>query len=157
MKQQRNVFDSVGNLHPPRSQFNLSHEKKFTCDMGELIPVQCDEVVPADFWEMGAQMVCRFQPLVAPCLHEINAISHSFFVPYRILWNAQTREDFGNEDPPIVEETGNWEEFITGGLDGDSTPTLPTWEPTSLSEGSLWDYLGFPIDIDCDGCYPNRS
>ena len=73
----RNVFSEVGGLHPRRSVFDLSYEKKLTCDMAQLIPVMCDEVVPGDVFKIGNQAVVRFQPLVAPILHEINMYVHS--------------------------------------------------------------------------------
>lgn len=40
------VYKNVGSLRPGRSVFDLSYEKKFTCDMGQIIPIMCDEVVP---------------------------------------------------------------------------------------------------------------
>lgn len=138
--QKRNIFESVGGLVPGRSVFDLSYEKKFTCDMGQLIPVMCDEVVPGDFFQLGNQVIIRFQPLVAPVLHEINLFVHYFFVPYRLLWD-------------------DWEEFISGGVTGDVVHALPVWEPTLLPVpkngiGSLWDYMGFPTGVDPDGAYP---
>jgi len=91
-----NVFRKIGGLRPGRSAFDLSYDKKFTADMGQLIPVMCDEVIPGDIFDISAQAVVRFQPLVAPILHEINLFAHYFFVPYRLLWEG-------------------WELFITGG------------------------------------------
>ena len=79
------VFKRVAGLHPGMSVFDLSYVKLFTCDMGKLIPVMCDEVVPGDIFKIGNQSVIRMQPLVAPVLHEINAYVHYFFVPYRLL------------------------------------------------------------------------
>lgn len=134
------IFENVGSLNPSRSVFDLSYEKKFTCDMGQLIPVLCDEMVPGDFFQFGNEAVIRFQPLVAPILHEVNMYLHLFFVPYRILWDNAG--------------TDNWETFISGGVDGDETPILPRWEPTNTAQGSLWDYMGFPVGIDPDGAYP---
>jgi len=138
----RNVFDRVGALVPGRSVFDLSYEKKFTCDMGELIPVLCDEMVPGDRFDIGNQIVVRFQPLVAPIMHEINVFVHYFFVPYRIL-----DDDF--------------EDFITGGEDGDDTTVIPRWNPTDTTVGSLWDYLGFPTGVTPAGAlpidYPRRA
>lgn len=131
----RNVFSNVGGLQPGRSMFDLSYEKKFTCDMGKLIPVMCDEVVPGDFLKLGNQAIIRFQPLVAPVLHEINMYVHYFFVPYRILWDS-------------------WEDFISGGVDGTFSDPVPEWEPIDNTEGSLWDFLGFPIGVNPDGAYP---
>lgn len=131
----RNVFSEVGGLHPRRSVFDLSYEKKLTCDMAQLIPVMCDEVVPGDVFKIGNQAVVRFQPLVAPILHEINMYVHYFFVPYRILWD-------------------DWEDFISGGSDGQFADPIPEWEPTVTTEGSLWDFFGFPVGVDPDGAYP---
>lgn len=128
-------FSNVGALVPERSAFDLSYSKTFTCDMGELIPVMCDEVVPGDVFKIGCESVIRFQPLVAPVLHEINQYVHYFFVPYRILWS-------------------DWENFITGGVTGNLTPTLPRWNPTNNNVGSLWDYLGFPTGVSPEDAYP---
>ena len=35
-------FSRVKALKPPKSVFNLSYEKKFDFDMGQLIPVLCE-------------------------------------------------------------------------------------------------------------------
>lgn len=131
----RNVYSHVGGLNPRRSAFDLSYEKKLTCDMAQLIPVMCDEVVPGDFFQIGNQAVVRFQPLVAPILHEINMYVHYFFVPYRVLWD-------------------DWEDYISGGVDGQFSDPIPEWEPTSTVEGTLWDYFGFPVGVNPDGAYP---
>ena len=123
------VFKRVAGLHPGMSVFDLSYVKLFTCDMGKLIPVMCDEVVPGDIFKIGNQSVIRMQPLVAPVLHEINAYVHYFFVPYRLLWSG-------------------WEDFITGGSNGADASTLPLWWPALAQvEGSLWDYLGYPTGV----------
>lgn len=132
------TFHRVRNLHPARSVFNLTYEKKFTADMGQLIPVMCDEVVPGDVFKIGSQAVIRFQPLVAPIMHEINMTVHYFFIPYRILWD-------------------DWETFITGGPDGDDDTPVPTWSPTPSTgnaQNSLWDYLGFPVGVIPTGALP---
>lgn len=129
------VFNQVGSLRPGRSVFDLSYEKKFTCDMGQLIPIMCDEMVPGDTFTIGNEIVIRFQPLVAPIMHEINVYAHYFFVPYRLLWE-------------------DWEDFITGGVDGEFAVELPRWTPTLNNINSLWDYLGFPVGVMPAGAYP---
>ena len=40
------TFSRVAGLHPGMSVFDLSYTKLLTCDMGQLIPVMCDEVAP---------------------------------------------------------------------------------------------------------------
>ena len=123
------IFNKVENRFPPRSLFDLSHEKKLTCDMGQLVPVLCEEMVPGDSFKVSNEVVIRMQPLVAPVLHEINAFVHYFFVPNRLLWDG-------------------WEGFITGGVDGEDNSEPPVWIPTSIAAtnpGTLWDYLGLPV------------
>nr|WNN13294.1 MAG: major capsid protein [Microvirus sp.] len=144
------VFGSVLGNKVGRSVFDLSHVKRFTCDMGELIPVYFDECVPGDTRKIGMQCVTRFQPLVAPILDSVDLTVHYFFVPTRLLMDKE-------ED---------WNTFLTGGKDGkDESVSLPiygftffdgTWDnahpplapfSNGVREGkySLWDYFGLPI------------
>jgi hypothetical protein len=145
------VFSKIGHKSVPRSAFNLSYEKKFTMDMGLLYPILHEEAVPGDIWEIGNSSVIRFQPLIAPILHQVKVRTYYFFVPYRIL----------DED---------WEEFITRGETGNSVVTLPLFNPAgfganetaSRAIGSLWDYLGFPTAMTpppeaCPIDYPRRA
>ena len=122
------TFQNVQALRPGMSVFDLSYTKTFTADMGQLIPVMCDEMVPGDIFKIGNQSVIRFQPLVAPILHEINAYVHYFFVPYRLLWDE-------------------WENFISGGPNGQDAHTIPLWTTTHPDIGTLWDYLGYPTGV----------
>lgn len=141
------VFSSVLGNKVGRSVFDLSHVKRFTCDMGQLIPVYFDECVPGDTRKIGMQCVTRFQPLVAPILDSVDLTVHYFFVPTRLLMNKE-------ED---------WNTFLTGGVDGkDDSISLPLWNFT-FSDGSysnpnnpfsnghehgkysLWDYFGLPV------------
>lgn len=130
-------FQSVGGSHPHRSIFNLSYSKKFTCDMGQIIPICCEECIPGDIWKIGNNNLIRFNPLVAPILHEVKVKTDYFFVPYRLLWNK-------------------WESFYTRGRDGKLEVPLPTWIPETGAnlKGTLWDFLGFPISISPYGAYP---
>lgn len=154
------TYERVRALRPRRSAFNLSYSKLLTCDMGQIIPVMADEMVPGDKFQIGAEVVLRMMPMVAPILHEINVFLHYFFVPLRLLFGKLSG----------VVETGDWETFITGGVLGNDTTVLPTWVPThgdvvnangvtvkDNGVGSLWDYFGFPVTdagIIPDGAYP---
>jgi len=128
------IFQNVEAAHPKRNAFDLSYEKKFTCQIGQLIPIMCDEVIPGDTFKIGNEILVRFEPLIAPIMQQIDVTTHYFFVPYRIL-------DEGFEDA------------ITGGVTGNSAGALasdmafPLWKPdlNDLKLYSLWDYMGFPI------------
>ncbi len=166
------VFSSVQGNRVGRSVFNLSHNKRFTCDMGELIPVTLLECVPGDTMKIGCEAVTRFQPLVAPILDSVDLTVHYFFVPFRLLFD-------GDKD---------WETFITGGKDGNDTsislpkfkfayangsaasnPNNPFSKGVISGKYSLWDYFGLPIPssnqndlqniIDTDGVigFPQRA
>lgn len=166
------VFSSIQGNRVGRSVFNLSHNKRFTCDMGELIPVTLIECVPGDTMRIGCEAVTRFQPLVAPILDSVDLTVHYFFVPFRLLFE-------GDKD---------WETFITGGKDGTDTsislpkfkfayangnastnPNNPFSKAVISGKYSLWDYFGLPIPstnqadlqkiIDTDGVigFPQRA
>lgn len=109
-----------------RNNFDLSYSSALTCQMGNLIPILNMEVVAGDKFKFNTDMLIRFNPLVAPIYQSIDAYTHFFFVPYRILWD-------------------NWEEFITGGKDNNSTVSKPYFNLPTVSKGSLSDYLGLPI------------
>lgn len=142
-----NLFNSVRLRKPKRNKFNLSHDVKLSCDMGQLIPFLCQDVIPGDTWRCSTESLVRFAPLIAPVMHRVNVYTHFFFVPKRLVWYG-------------------WKDFITGGQmkPGQTEPTTPpeypririsTIEGTSVSAlnkyagiGSLADYLGFPVRKD---------
>ncbi len=141
------IFSEVRGNEVGHSVFNLSHVKRLTADMGQLLPVLFLECVPGDTMKIGCEAITRFQPLVAPILDNVDLYVHYFFVPTRLLMD-------GDKD---------WETFLTGGKDGkDTSISLPLWS-FSYADGSsvdpknpfsngitngkysLWDYFGLPI------------
>ena len=119
------LFDLTGGLHPKRSTFDLSYSKKFDARFGALYPILCDEVVPGDTWHVGNQIVCRVvNPLMAPVMQNWKIFTHYFFVPYRILWDK-------------------WEEFISGGINGDSVISVPIFNHYSNRHSSA--PLGYTV------------
>lgn len=144
-----NHFTKVAGLKPRRNAFDLSYRKNFTCDMGQLIPVLCEEVVPGDTFHIGNELLIRMQPMNAPVMHEIRATVHYFFVPNRIIYPELTVP----QDLPYSTGTLNyWEAFISQGQLGGDTP-LALMLPRKTSDllggamqiGTLWDYFGFPV------------
>lgn len=122
------IFNQNRSARVKTSPFDLSHERKLSGNMGELIPVLLQEVVPGDKFNIDTQSMIRFAPMVAPVMHRINAYIHYFFVPNRILWEG-------------------WEKFITG----DTPSTVPSFRIADCSEGTgvisisrLGDHMGIP-------------
>ena len=125
------IFNSVPGNRVKRNVFNLSHERKMSMNMGQLIPMLMQEVVPGDTFRVDSEIMMRLAPMLAPVMHRVNVYTHYFFVPNRIIWNE-------------------WEDFITG----NGTPVFPKIRVGEESapdvkdlftdEGTLPDYMGFP-------------
>lgn len=130
-----NLFQRLAQNKPKKSAFDLSHERKFSMNMGELVPILCEEVVPGDTWQNNSEILMRFAPMVSPVMHRINVYTHFFFVPNRLLWS-------------------NWEKFITGGDDGEQEPVMPYIARQAMDVGSglngvgsLADFLGVQSEL----------
>nr|QJB20869.1 MAG: major capsid protein [Microvirus sp.] len=127
------IFDSIKPNKVKRNKFSLSHERKFSMNMGDLVPIMCQEIVPGDSFRVNTETLMRLAPMLAPIMHRVNVYTHYFFVPNRLLWPE-------------------WEDFITGGRLGTAAPVMPYFLQTSMDitnssyfrSGSLWDYLGLP-------------
>ncbi len=112
-----------------RAKHTLSHYRLLTGDMGLLYPIGLVEVLPKDAFQHSTNLFLRFSPMAAPVMHPVTVRVHHFFVPHRLVWPQS--------------EGGGWEEFITGGPDGDDAQTVPT-EDTTGTASDLWDYFGLP-------------
>lgn len=125
------IFDSIKPNKVKRNKFSLSHERKFSMNMGDLVPIMCQEIVPGDNFRVNTETLMRLAPMLAPIMHRVNVYTHYFFVPNRLIWPE-------------------WEDFITGGRLGTSAPVMPYFlkttaeivSPNYFQPGQLWDYLG---------------
>lgn len=123
----KNPFNNIKLTKPKRNKFDLSHDKKLTLKMGELIPIMCQEVLPSDTFYIDTAQVMRMAPMLAPIMHKIDVYTHFFFVPNRILWE-------------------NSEKFFTGGEDGSANPVYPyvnLKHDVDYTSTNV-DYLGMP-------------
>lgn len=111
-----------------RAVHNLSNYKLATFNMGELIPAGCYPVVRGDSIFQKSRVLLRVQPMLAPLYHPVHVKIHHWFVPNRLIW-----EDF--------------QDFITGGPDGENASVHPTITFNNASVGSLADYMGVPPSV----------
>lgn len=107
---------------PNKNVFDLSHDVKLSCNMGDLIPTLALECVPGDKFNLSCESINRLAPLVAPMMHRVDVTHHYFFVPNRLLWD-------------------NWEDYITN---PDSVHGHPYLAITTANWTELADYLGIP-------------
>lgn len=125
----KNLFNSIQLLKPKTNVFDLSHDVKLSCNMGQLVPTCVMECVPGDKFNLSCESLLRFAPMVAPVMHRFDVSIHYFFVPNRILWK-------------------NWENFITNTKVAGTVPAFPYVNVDDVSYTKLLDYLGIP---DPDG------
>ncbi len=119
------IFSKIQATKPPSNSFDLSHDRKMSLVMGELVPMLAIETVPGDKISMTTSQMLRLAPMLSPVMHQITLYTHFYFVPNRILWD-------------------NWGDFITGGEDGFDASVFPTFLWNTTAEGTLGDYLGLP-------------
>lgn len=148
----KGIFDSIQLNRPKLNKFDLSHERKLSLNMGKLIPILVQDVVPGDRFRVNTEIMMRLAPMLAPVMHRVNVFTHYFFVPNRLIWDE-------------------WEDFITGGRLGTSNPVPPhmMFDNANTSwflKGTLNDYMGLPIwesgAVSGNGVYqysalPNRA
>lgn len=129
----KNLFNSILAFKPKRNVFDLTHDVKLSCKMGQLVPIMCTEAVPGDKFTISCESLLRFAPLIAPVMHRFNVTMHYFFVPWRILWP-------------------NFEDYITNGAaDPNEAGDLPAFPTITVGNDigqheytRLMDYLGLP-------------
>lgn len=113
-----------------RNLYSLSHKVNVSCDQGLLVPLACLEVLPGDIWRHGTSLLIRLAPMLAPVFSQLNVTVFQVYVPNRIIWSG-------------------FEDFITGGEDGDDATAHPYIEfPSGVAVGSLGDYLGITPGVN---------
>ena len=137
MGRKNNLFTQVPIQRQRTNLFDLSHEVKMSGKFAHLMPVMLQETLPGDHFRNTSQVFLRFAPMLAPVMHRVDVTVHFFFVPNRLLWDE-------------------WEEFITGGREGEppeSQPVPPYFvmselaaeeDATRMGKGGTWDYFGLP-------------
>jgi hypothetical protein len=123
-----NLFNSVQLVKPKKNVFDLSHDFKFSGDMGNLIPILVNECVPGDNYTISCEAMVRFAPMLAPIMHRVDVSMHYFFVPNRILWD-------------------NWQDFVVNA--SVTAPVYPYIEYEDIAffnaeRKAFMDYMGVP-------------
>lgn len=127
-------FKDISMGRQKRTAFDISESKTFDCYTGSVIPAYVRYMNPGDTFKVKNRLVVRANPLISPAYVKMEAVTHSFFVPFRLLWK-------------------DWEPYITKGISGEFTVDIPRMITTSATTAnqipfykhSFWDYMGFPI------------
>lgn len=132
LNQNNNYGHQLKKIAKEYSSLHMGNTVAGTGDMGKLIPIHLHELIPSQAITLEQTAGIQFNPFVTNLFHEIYLEMLYYFVPYRLL-------------------DENWEEFITGGIDG--TYNAPIKQMEVLHDhnlgkgliGTLADYFGMPI------------
>lgn len=135
----RNVeshFSMLPSANISRSRFDRSQDIKFTCNVGEVVPFFCDEVLPGDTFDITSSKVVRLQTLLTPIFDNVYLDTYYFFVPNRLVWN-HWRELMGENTQsawyPEVEYSVP--QVVMNSSEG------------SVQVGDILDYMGVPTGV----------
>lgn len=120
-----NIFTQIQVRRNKRNKFDLSHDVKFSCNMGEMIPTLVQECLPGDVFHFSCDSLVRMAPMVSPVMHRLFTKMDYFFVPNRILWPE-------------------WDKWL---IDPSSPLVAPYLEAANnglYGVGTLADYMGVP-------------
>ena len=129
----------------PRSKFARNFGHLTTMDVGPVVPVFCDEILPGDEIDFKATLFARATTLLRPIMHRVDVDFHLFFVPARLTWT-------------------NWQKFMGERVDPADDPdsysvpqlvrTMGTTGPAASAIDN-WHYMGLPYV--CDSGTPTLS
>ena len=141
MAKRSNFPDGVNFTNPDFSRFDLSHLHRSSFDMGKIIPIDVQAVMPGDSFNINVEHFIRTMPTNVPIMDNVDLKVNHFFVPYRILWEKfpewltmnDTYKLLGNQKPEIPKFRMSPKPSKNT---GESLPKYPN--------GRLADYLGLP-------------
>lgn len=127
-------FAELPRIDHPRSIFSRPSRLLTSFNVGDLIPIYVDEVLPGDTVKMRTKKLVRMQTLLAPVLDTAFLDTYFFFVPMRLVWE-HTKEFFGeNKTSKWVQPTEYFIPKIKSPAGG--------WE-----SGTIADYMGIPPKV----------
>lgn len=132
----RNVesrFSRLPQANIQRSVFDRSHSHKTTFNVGDLIPILCDEVLPGDTVQIDTSKMIRLQTMLAPIYDNIYLDTYFFFVPSRLCWSKWKSFMGENDSSPWAQS---------------AIPSMPLFQaPEGVSSGSVADHFGLPVNV----------
>ncbi len=132
----RNVeshFSQIPNADIQRSIFDRSSDHKTSFNVGELVPLYLDEILPGDSVNITTSKVIRLQTLLTPIMDNVYLDIYWFFVPNRLCWDHWKQFCGENTESAWVPETTY------------EIPTIKSPEG-GFAVGTIADYFGLPVN-----------
>lgn len=127
-------YSQVPHANVPRARFKRDYSLLTTMNEGDLIPIYCDEVLPADTAKINLNALMRMSTPLYPVMDNCYADFYFFFVPSRLLWE-HFENLMGQNDSTF------WAEPV------EYTTPKTTAPSGGWNVGTLADYFGIPTGV----------
>ena len=127
-------FANTPTLSIGRSKFDRPFDLKTSFNVGELVPIFCDQVIPGDSIKMKMSEVVRMMTPMVPVMDNLVADVFFFYVPWRLIWD-HTKQFVGEND------TAPWAQNVEYEIPQIQAPEAG-WDVKSLAV-----YLGEPAKV----------
>lgn len=127
-------YSQVPHANIPRARFKRDYSLLTTMNEGDLVPIYCDEVLPADTAKIDLNALMRMSTPLYPVMDNCYCDFYFFFVPSRLLWEHFENLMGQNDSTFWAEPT----EYTT------PKTTAPSG---GWNVGTLADYFGIPTGV----------
>lgn len=127
-------YSQVPHANVPRARFKRDYSLLTTMNEGNLVPIYCDEVLPADTAKIDLNALMRMSTPLYPVMDNCYCDFYFFFVPSRLLWE-HFENLMGQNDSTF------WAEPV------EYTTPKTTAPSGGWNVGTLADYFGIPTGV----------
>lgn len=127
-------YSQLPHANVPRARFKRDYSLLTTMNEGDLVPIYCDEVLPADTAKIDLNALMRMSTPLYPVMDNCYCDFYFFFVPSRLLWEHFENLMGQNDSTFWAEPT----EYTT------PKTTAPSG---GWNVGTLADYFGIPTGV----------
>nr|DAW92239.1 MAG TPA: major capsid protein [Microviridae sp.] len=128
-------YSQVPHANVPRARFKRDYSLLTTMNEGDLVPIYCDEVLPADTAKIDLNALMRMSTPLYPVMDNCYCDFYFFFVPSRLLWE-HFENLMGQNDSTF------WAEKV------EYTTPKTTAPKGGWNVGTLADYFGIPTGVE---------
>lgn len=127
-------YSQVPHAEIRRAKFKRDFSLLTTINEGDLVPIYCDEVLPADTFKINLNSLVRMATPLYPVMDNAYMDFYFFFVPARLLWEHFVNL-MGQNDKTFWAETTEYTTPVT-------TAPAGGWKV-----GTIADYFGIPTGV----------
>lgn len=127
-------YSQVPHANVPRARFKRDYSLLTTINEGDLVPIYCDEMLPADTAKIDLNALMRMSTPLYPVMDNCYCDFYFFFIPARLLWE-HFENLMGQNDSTFWAETTEY-----------TTPKT-TAPSGGWNVGTLADYFGIPTGV----------